>query len=234
MIYDQNAYKSVNYKKVYSKANEYLALAPSITGFPFKAKGFVYEQSDIKLCTFRKAKEKYDIYIPMFGSESAIIQELGGAYIIFYNQDEPDYRVRFSIMHEYGHYILGHKMNLNKADRLYQTQELEANCFAAQLLMPEQILRECTTRHKKLTVDFIIESFNVSDEAADKRIKTLANTVYEWRSREEREFDDIILMRYAQKINEIAPKPREYDYYDYEADFDRQKERDSWLYNRSR
>ena len=30
MIYDNDAYKSVNYKKIYSKANEYLALAPSI------------------------------------------------------------------------------------------------------------------------------------------------------------------------------------------------------------
>ena len=170
----------------------------------------------------------------MFGSESAIIQEMDGAYIIFYNQDEPDYRVRFSIMHEYGHYILGHKMNLKETDRLYHTQELEANCFAAQLLMPEQILRECVNRHKKLNVDFIMESFDVSDEAADKRRKTLANTVYEWKSREEKEFDDIILMRYAQKINEIAPKPREYDYFDYENDYEKQKERDSWLDRRSR
>ena len=234
MIYDQNAYKSVNYKRVYSKANEYLALAPSITSFPFKVKGFVYEQSDIKLCTFKKAKEKYDIYIPMFGSESAIIQELEGAYIIFYNQNEPDYRVRFSIMHEYGHYILGHKMNLKESDSLYHTQELEANCFAAQILMPEQLLRECLNRHKSPTIEFIMDSFVVSEDAAKKRKNTLANTTYEWRSREEKEFDDIILTRHAQILNKIAPKPREYDYYDYESDYDRQRERDSWLDNRSR
>ena len=79
-----------------------------------------------------------------------------------------------------------------------------------------------------------MESFGVSDDAADKRRITLANTVYEWRSREESEFDDIILARYAQKLNEIAPKPREYDYYDYEVDYDRQRERDSWLDPRSR
>lgn len=234
MIYDQKAYKSVDYKKVYSKANEYLALAPSITGFPFKAKGFVYEQSDIKLCNFKKANEKYGIYIPMFGSESAIIHELDGNYIIFYNQDEPDYRVRFSIMHEYGHYILGHKMNLKASDPLYHTQELEANCFAAQLLMPEQLLRECINRHKSPTVEFIMNSFDVSEDAAQKRKNTLANTTYEWRSREEKEFDDIILDRYAGKLDEIAPKPRNFDYYDYEADYDRQRERDSWLDPRSR
>lgn len=61
MIYDQKAYKSVDYKKVYSKANEYLALAPSITGFPFKAKGFVYEQSDIKLCNFKMSPTKVSL-----------------------------------------------------------------------------------------------------------------------------------------------------------------------------
>ncbi len=234
MTYNQEAYKSVNYKKVYSKANEYLALAQSITGFPFKVKEFVYEQSDIKLCSFKKAKEKYDIYIPLFGSESAIIQEISGIYIIFYNQDEPVYRVRFSIMHEFGHYVLGHKMNLKESDPLYHTQELEANCFAAQLLMPEQLLRECINRHKRTTIEFIMSAFEVSEDAALKRKNTLANTNYEWRSREEKEFDDIILMRYAKKLNEIAPKVRSYDYYDYEADITQQRERDSWLDTRSR
>lgn len=234
MTYDKEAYKSVDYKKVYSKANEYLAFAPSITGFPFKAKDFVYEQSDIKLCTFKKARDKYDIYIPMFGSESAIIQELNGSYIIFYNQDEADYRVRFSIMHEYGHYILGHKMNLKATDKLYHTQELEANCFAAQLLMPEQLLREFVNRKKAPTIDFIMRSFSVSDDAAKKRRHTLANTVYEWRSREEKTYDDIILMRYAQKLDEIAPKPCKNDFYDFESEYERQRERDSWYDTRSR
>ena len=125
-------------------------------------------------------------------------------------------------------------MNLKKTDPLYHTQEMEANCFAAQLLMPEQLLRESTKRHKNLTLDFIKKSFNVSDDAAEKRRKTLANTVYEWKSREEQEFDDIILMKFAQKLNEMAPMPREFELYDYESDYNRQQERDSWLDNRSR
>ena len=234
MIYDKEAYKSVNYKKVYTKANEYLALAPSITGFPFKAKDFIYEQSDIKLCSYSKAQEKYDIYIPVFGSESAVIQELEGAFIIFYNQDEPNYRVRFSIIHEYAHFIFGHKMNLTETDKLYHTQELEANCFAAQILMPEQLLRECSKRGIIISEQFITNSFSVSHDAADKRIKTLANTSYEWRSREEKEFDDIILLKYAHKLNEIAPMPKYNNYYDYDVEYDRQRERDSWLDSRSR
>ncbi len=234
MTFNKDAYKSVNFKKIYSKANEHLVLSRSITSFPFKTKSFINEFSDVRLCSYKKAKDKYDISIRLFGSESAVIIEKDGAYVIFYNQSEPDYRVRFSIIHEYAHYIFGHQLNLQNTDTLYHTQEIEANCFAAQLLMPEQILRECQKRGIRLSLDFIIKSFGVSDEAAEKRLNTLANTIYEWRSREEIEYDDIILNKYAQKLNEIAPKSLEYDYFDPEADYDRQRERDSWFDSRSR
>lgn len=234
MIYDKDAYKSVNYKAVYTKANEYLAAAQSIDGFPFKCKRFLEEQSDIRLCSYKKAMEKYNLQARIFGSESAVLQKFNGAYIIFYNQDEPDCRVRFSIMHEFGHYILGHKLDLDVTNPLYHTQELEANCFAAQLLMPEQILRECIKRQITISVEFIMNSFAVSSEAAKKRKHTLANTEYEWRSRAERKYDDIILTKYADKLNEIAPKPIVSDYYYSEYDIDRQRERDSWLDTRQR
>ena len=55
---------------------------------------------------------KFGICVKSFGSESAVIQEYCGAHIIFYNQDEQPYRVRFSIMHEFGHYILGQMLDL--------------------------------------------------------------------------------------------------------------------------
>ncbi len=234
MIYDSKAYKNVDYKRIYTLANYYLAYSEKIIGFPFKTKDFVYDESDIRLCSFSKAKEKYGIYIPVFGSESADIKEYDGAYIIFYNQDEPDYRVRFSIMHEFGHYVLDHKMNLKRDDPLYHKQEIEANCFAAQLLMPEQLLRECIHRHKNLSIDFIKKSFGVSDEAAINRKRTLANTTYEWRSREEKQDDDLILYKFAGKLDEIAPKPQHYEYYDPDEEYERQRERDSWLDPRSR
>lgn len=161
MRFDSEVYTLVNYKLVYSRANEILATSSAITDFPFKAKRLIYEQSDIKLCSFYKAEKDFGLSIKAFGSESAVINNYRGAYIIFYNQDEPDYRVRFLIMHEFGHYILNHKMDLNETDKLYHKQELEANCFAAQILMPEQILRECANRGKRIMVNFIRESFGV-------------------------------------------------------------------------
>ena len=159
--------------------------------------------------------------------------EMQGAHIIFYNQAEDPCRIRFSILHEFGHYILGHELNLKREERLYGIQEIEANCFAAQLLMPEQLLRVCLKRGKHLSDEYIMESFGVSREAAQRRRKTLAKTSYEWRTREEVEYDDIILQKYKDVLNRIAPLPRQYSY-TFEDDLEREQERSYWMDTRYR
>jgi len=233
MISKTNNAREPNFRRVYRYANEILVLSSVIDGFPFRAKALVNEQADITFCTYEKARNKYHQDIRQFGSDSAALMELYGAHIIFYNQSEAPYRVRFSILHEFGHYILGHELNLDRNNKLYGVQEVEANCFAAQVLMPEQLLRECSKRGKKLSEDFIMQSFGVSWEAARKRRNTLARTVYEWHSREESRYDDIILIKYAEALNRIAPVPYQYSY-SFEDDYEREQERNSWLDTRSR
>lgn len=224
--------QTIDFAFVYVKANELLLTSTVIEMFPYKMGAFIKEQSDIRLCTYRKAKEKYGVDISAFGSESAVLQEFGGACIIFYNQNEPDYRVRFSIMHEYAHYYLGHEMNLKKTDPKYQRQEVEANCFAAQILMPEQILRVASKRGYTINVDYIMKSFGVSEDAAQRR-RTLASHDYEWRKRAEKEYDDLILMKYAKVIDNIAPQ-KQNRFYDFEDEYECQMERNSWMDTRSR
>lgn len=232
-IFKTGNHMEPNFKRVYLYANELLVLSSVADTFPFKAKGFVKEQADIAFCSFEKARNQYQLDIRQFGSDSAVLMEMRGAYIIFYNQAEATYRVRFSIMHEFGHYVLGHKLNLDREDELYQVQEVEANCFAAQLLMPEQLLHICVKRGKKISEDFIMQSFEVSREAAQKRRNTLGKTVYEWRSKEESMYDDIILEKYTDVLNRIAPIPNQY-WYTFEDDYERDQERSSWLDTRSR
>ena len=232
-IFKTDNHMKPNFKRVYLYANELLVLSSVADTFPFKAKRFVKEQADIVFCSFEKARNQYQLDIRQFGSDSAVLVEMRGAYIIFYNQAEVQYRVRFSIMHEFGHYFLGHELNLDREDELYQIQEVEANCFAAQLLMPEQLLRVCAQRGKKLSEDFIMHSFEVSREAAQKRQNTLAKTEYEWHSREETMYDDIILEKYSDVLNRIAPIPSQY-WYRFEEDYEREEERRSWLDTRSR
>lgn len=221
-----------NFKRVYQCANELLVLSSVINGFPFKAKALVNEQSDISFCSFEKARNKYHQDIKQFGSDSAVLIEMQGANIIFYNNTETLCRVRFSIIHEFGHYLLEHKLNLERNDALYDVQEVEANCFAAQVLMPEQLLRVCLKRGQALSEDFIMRSFGVSREAAQKRRNSLANTDNEWRERYTSRYDDIILEKYADLLNSLSPLPREYSY-TFEDDYARDQERASWLGSRS-
>ena len=119
-------------------------------------------------------------------------------------------------------------MNLDPESDLYKKQEIETNYFTAQLLMPEQILIECRKRDKRLTPDFLISHFEVSSLAADKRLTTLSKIQPEWHRDNEKEYDDIILMRFAEFIDKIAPKPIDYFFSDEE---ERQRERDTWYFN---
>lgn len=225
-----------DFNRVYTCANEFLAVNNCIEGFPFSLKALIKEQSDVQVCSFGKAMDKYGIPIKSFGSESALLEEYCGAHIIFFNEKEEKYRMRFSLGHEFGHFVLNHKMNLDKDDPLYGIQEVEANCFSAQLLMPEQILRECTKRGYSTNNDYIKDSFGVSKLAAEKRHDTIAKNNNEWNSRSDIMYDDIILERYLPFIDRIAPKRyiEKFNSFYFDDEFVKQQERECWLDNRSR
>lgn len=214
-----------NFSNAYSKANEILVKSNVITEFPYSVTDLVTEQSEIKCRTYKKAL-KYGVDISDFGSESATIFELCGKSIIFYNDEKPLGHVKYSILHELGHPLNGHDY-FNKESATYSIYEIETNYFAAQLLMPEQIIREFQKRGIKISNNFLQKYFGVSCLAAEKRMATLAKTNEEWRSRKEKEFDDIILFKFQGFINSICPKRAEIDF---EEDYNRQLERNSWIY----
>ena len=216
--------KKPDFSRAYSKANEILVKSLAIQTFPFSPKDLVKEQTPIVCRSFKKAR-KYGVDITAFGSESAIIMSFQGKKIIFYDETKPDTHNRFSILHELGHEINGHDFS-KKDEDTYHRYEVETNYFAAQLLMPEQILRECQNRGARINRFFLQTNFGVSAQAADKRIETLASTNLEWRSRAEKEFDDIILIKYADFLNRICPIRNTYDF---EDEYIRQQERNSWF-----
>lgn len=219
------AYKP-NFKRAYIQANEILVSSRKINEFPFAFKTAIQDYLDVSFCSYKKAKIKYNIDASELGSESAVFVRQGSRNIIFYNQEEMKGRIRFSMGHETGHIMFGHKTNIPPGD-LYDKQEIEANYFSAQLLMPEQIIREVQNRGVAITKNFLIESFGVSDKAAEKRIETLSKYQYSWRSDEERLFDDIIVNKYIHVIDRIAPK-NIFDNY-LQDDYDMQLERDTWF-----
>ena len=213
-----------NFSKAYSNANEILVKSKVISTFPFSPVELVKEQTPFVCRTYSKAK-KYGVDMRDFGSESAVVMSMSDKTIIFYDDTKPMTHVGFSILHEAGHPINGHDFR-KKDDETYRRYEVETNYFAAQLLMPEQLLRELQSRGVMITKSFLQTVFDVSGPAAEKRINTLAKTNTEWRSRSEREFDDIILMKYASFLDKISPKKT---FYNFEDEYERQRVRDNWF-----
>lgn len=85
-----------------------------------------------------------------------------------------DPRARFTIMHELGHGLLGHRRTINRSKmeqppKVYQDSEWQADQFAAELLMPLAVIKS-----QGLNTAMKIEThFNVSSPAAMVRVRQL-------------------------------------------------------------
>ncbi|MGL5899650.1 MAG: ImmA/IrrE family metallo-endopeptidase [Lactobacillaceae bacterium] len=115
---------------------------------------------------------------------------------IIINKLEPEYRQRFTLGHEVGHIVLGHKgksyrtNDMTKySDTLDRMHEVAANSFSAELIMPKklvwQVLLEVvdelnysrTQNFDDQDIEKLIqhsaEKLNVSEQALGYRIKNL-------------------------------------------------------------
>ncbi len=120
-------------------------------------------------------------------SLSALIARKGETTRIFVAQSEPPYRKRFSVAHELGHYFLhlpGDGEIVDKRIHMYRgkalnggdwdegrAREIEANRFAAALLMPEEFVRD--QWEVTPNVSAMAKIFKVSQSAMGYRIDDL-------------------------------------------------------------
>lgn len=87
--------------------------------------------------------------------------------LVLYDDWEPnEYRKHWGIVHEVGHVYLEHDIDDEK-------EEKEANFFAAQIVAPEIVLHAILARKGTLSKEDLLMRFNISHEAAVKRISTL-------------------------------------------------------------
>jgi Zn-dependent peptidase ImmA (M78 family) len=108
---------------------------------------------------------------------------------IFVNDKHSDNRKRFTIAHELGHFFLNHTKgihvdksiifrNEDSSKALYNT-EIEANKFAAELLMPSDLIRDSVNRRSRAGVydddliDQLAIEFSVSATAMSYRLQNL-------------------------------------------------------------
>ena len=226
-----------DFNKAYECACEVLVCAEKIKYFPISVDDLINDM-DLRLISYSKAEKELEIPGYLWKSKDAELREiLPGVYVIFYNDlIFPKSRILFSIIHEIGHFYMNHDCNalcnLSKScpdvfHALYNKYELEANFFAAELLMPDIIIKTLIKRGCKLSEDFLIEKFGVSNEAASIKTKLLRKR-YEIINRNDSiSFDDILLMKFQNFINNISPK-RKSNYFLLEDEYEKQRLRDSW------
>lgn len=101
---------------------------------------------------------------------------------IFINKEEAPERQAYTIAHELGHYFLEHKagdfgvlLRVAIQDSLKTDIEKEADCFAAELLMPEALIREAVKRYRLTYSDSLLLSrlFGVSQAAMKYRLANI-------------------------------------------------------------
>ena len=232
--------ESINpdFKKAIECACEILVCARTITFFTFSPIELINEM-DLRLVTYTNAEKKLGIPLNAWKSKDAELREvLPGMYVIFFNDLITEKtRIVFSLLHELGHFYLNHDMhqlkmleqkNITSFKNLYNKYELEANFFAAQLLMPKQIVNELIRRGCKLSENFLISNFGVSKEAASIRLKFIRNNFEKNTTNDIFSYDDIILMKFKKYISSIVPK-KSYKSFTWEAEYKKQKERDTWI-----
>jgi len=109
---------------------------------------------------------------------SAVTITNGLAHIIIYNSSHSTSRQSNNIMHELAHIIIGHKPPQNTFSqetgiflRHYdQTQEEEADCLAAILLLPRDVLFKI--KFSKSHIQYAAREYGVSKKLLEMRLNT--------------------------------------------------------------
>lgn len=110
-----------------------------------------------------------------FASEAAL-EPLGDGHAIVLSGAGSERRRRFTIAHEIGHFVLHPERRRPErrggVNAAWEGQEREADRFAAELLMPEPLVREAVAQHGPDAAR-LADRFEVSRQAMEVRLRTL-------------------------------------------------------------
>jgi Zn-dependent peptidase ImmA (M78 family) len=121
----------------------------------------------------------FDSETSAINNTSALLLRRHGRAICVVNQEHSEQRKRFSLAHEIGHYILHPPKESydviardeHSSEGIYR-EEIEANAFAAELLMPENLVRS----HVKIILDLFSCADIVPDLAGRFGVSPVAMT----------------------------------------------------------
>ncbi len=139
----------------------------------------------------RQIVKKYGLLLtslPADNDISGAIIRKNGRVVIAVNTSQPPNRQRFTVAHELAHYFLHQELEEHvdedfwvawrnsESSKAINWREIEANSFAAQLLMPAEFLEKdlhALQRIDKRTIALLAARYGVSAEAMRFRLSNL-------------------------------------------------------------
>lgn len=164
-------YMYESYKKARNLSWEIL-LKADITSLPVDLNK-VLKAIDVKAILYCDAF--FDADSPKLRGSDGFVTKIGGKKAIYLNEQKgTTQRRRFTLAHELGHIVLDHPINPiiyrnSEIDDGQKPEEVQANIFARDLLMPAGVLAALHVT----TVDEIIRICNVSRISAQIRLERL-------------------------------------------------------------
>lgn len=133
-------------------------------------------------------------------SGCCVVKHPRAQLILFDDSVSDDRRKHWGIVHEVGHVYLNH-------DKDEKKEEIEAHFFAAQLIAPEIVLWDIVKRTGSLCGVDVYLSFNISFQAAEKRIQTMRSRgMYNTNS-----IDKALLEKFRPLLDKrFSPLPEQY------------------------
>lgn len=117
-----------------------------------------------------KMRISFNEFLEMCESEDGFFVSRGNFFVIYFNDKRPLRRIRFTLAHEFAHYILGHTDESS-------VNETEANWFARNLLcnIYESVKICSLSTSFESTISNLSNYFNVSLEMAEVRLNQIEN-----------------------------------------------------------
>lgn len=211
----------INFNYIIDKAYEILILQKELV-FPLDIFSLKTNQN-VKILSFSYLANmnscSFDEILQLADGAEAFKFERNGVALIVYNERiKNQNRVRWSIAHEYGHIILKHRGQSAQ-------NEVEANFFAANLLLPRCILKELKNKRDFIDITYLQNKFSISKEASEKFFSNINSKGFEFFKNE---YDDIILAKADDFIKKETRNSLKLELLDEE---EMQNERDKWLYD---
>lgn len=211
---------SIDFGNIISKAYETLIIQEKLF-FPLDIFNIKLNQ-EVVIISFDemsiRSKTNYETIKDLADGADAFKYEQDGIVFILYdNKINSIGRIRWSVAHEYGHIVLNHK---NQCDQ----NEVEANFFAANLLLPQCVLKELIQKRGDITKAYLKDKFSISEESAEKYLARVNGRGFDYFKNE---YDDIIINKTRNFLNKEIKNSRRYQKM---IEDEMQEERNNWMY----